>query len=80
MPSSARGILGPWYILELAFVYTLLGEHENALEQFDRYFSQPFALSIEVLLLDPRIDPLRGNPRFTILVENLRSSATQDFL
>ena len=78
MPSSKRGILGPWYIFELAMVYTILGDHENAVAQFELYFSQPLSFTIEFLLLDPRIDPLREDPEFKTLVESLRSDGRGD--
>jgi DNA-binding winged helix-turn-helix (wHTH) protein/TolB-like protein/Flp pilus assembly protein TadD len=45
-----------------------LGEHDQVLEELDRYLSGAGKWSIEGLAADPRLDPLRGDPRFGALI------------
>ena len=48
----------------------MLGEHDSALEQVDRYLAADRSLHINNrLLLDPIWDPLRDHPRFQALLE-----------
>jgi Tfp pilus assembly protein PilF len=48
------------------------GAVDAAVEQLDIYLAGPGFWSIEGLLPSPRLDPLRGDPRFTMLVEKYR--------
>jgi TolB-like protein/DNA-binding winged helix-turn-helix (wHTH) protein/Tfp pilus assembly protein PilF len=48
------------------------GAVDAAIEQLDIYLAGPGFWSIEGLLPSPRLDPLRGDPRFTMLVEKYR--------
>ena len=75
MPISKRAMLGPAYVWELAIIYTLIEEIDTAIDHFDLCLSKPWSNSIEFLLLDPRIDPLRGLARFQQLVDKYRRSA-----
>ena len=43
-----------------------------AIEQLDAYLLGPGPWSIEGLLPDPRLDPIRDDPRFQALVEKYR--------
>ncbi len=52
----------------LAAVYTLVGEHDAAIEQLEYLLSIPSWWSAWDLRLDPRWDPLRDHPRFRKLV------------
>ena len=52
----------------------MTGEHDAAVETFDTLLSRPTPWSIELLLLDPRIDPLREYPAFRELVERHRAA------
>ncbi len=69
LPISRDALNGPNYVLELAWIYALVGEQEAAIEQLDRYLSVPADWSIEGLLHDPLIDLLRDHPRFQALLE-----------
>jgi hypothetical protein len=53
-------------------VFVRTGAFEAALEQLERYLSEPGMWSIEGLLPDPRLDPIREDPRFRALVEQHR--------
>jgi hypothetical protein len=52
-------------------VYIGLGERERAFEFLDRAFEERSA-AIYQLRVDPIYDPLRGDPRFTTLLEKMR--------
>ena len=69
LPISRDALNGPNYVLELAWIYAMVGEQEAAIEQLDRYLSVPAGWSIEGLLHDPLIDLLRDHPRFQALLE-----------
>jgi len=57
--------------MDLAHIYTLVGEDEAALDQIEYLLSIPCELSVYSLLHDPIWDPLRDHPRFQrILHEN----------
>jgi tetratricopeptide (TPR) repeat protein len=45
------------------------GEVEAALDELDAYFSVPAVWSLEGVLPDPRLDPIRDHPRFVALRE-----------
>ncbi len=70
LPISRDAINGPSFVLELAWIYAMVGgEQEAAIEQLDRYLSVPAGWSIEGLLHDPLIDLLWDHPRFQALLE-----------
>lgn len=53
-------------------VLARVGAIDAALEQLEIYLAGPGFWSIEGLVANPRLDPLRGDPRFTMLVEKYR--------
>lgn len=67
-PVSTNGFDGPYYQHQLARIYMLLGESEQALDQIEPLLTIPYALSPGWLRIDPNFHPLRGNPRFERLV------------
>ncbi len=69
LPMSEDAENGPHYVLNLANTYARFGEVNAAVEQIDRYLSVPAYISIETILLNPAIDPIRDHPRFQALVE-----------
>jgi len=70
-PLSKDAIGGHGFIYNLALIYTLVGQYEDALSQLEYLFSIPAGdiISVLTLQLDPDWDPLRENPRFKRLVE-----------
>lgn len=61
----------PWFaqvhIEDLAWVYTLLGDYDSALEQLEVLLEQPSRITIAFLKLDPRWAPLWDLPGFKAL-------------
>ena len=55
---------------DLAFIYTLVGEHDDALDRLEYLLSIPsLTMSVPMLRLDPRWDPLRNHPRYKDLIQ-----------
>jgi len=53
---------------DLAYVETLVGEHDAAITRLATLLTIPSGLSLPFLRADPMWDPLRGNPRFQKLL------------
>jgi serine/threonine-protein kinase len=68
MPISEDAVDGPAFVRNLASIYARFGEVDAAVEQFERYLSVPAPESIQSILLDRLIDPVRDDPRFQALV------------
>ncbi len=63
--TSCKDVLeGPSRIVDLARIYVMVGEYDDAIEQLELILSIPYEISIPLLKLDPAWDPLRNNPRF----------------
>ena len=80
-PVSKDAAIGPLYLLNMARIYTLVGEHEKAIEKLEyliSIYSAEFlwqVISVPLLRIDPMWDPLRDYPRFQqLLQEDLRVS------
>jgi len=70
LPLNKDALGNPYLQHQLARIYLLLGEHEDALDVLEQLLDVPYLLSPGWLRIDPTFDPLRGNPRF----ESLASS------
>jgi eukaryotic-like serine/threonine-protein kinase len=68
LPISRDSSNGPYYQLQLARIYLVVGEPEKALDQLEPLLRIPYYLSPGWLRIDPTFDPLRSNPRFQKLV------------
>jgi tetratricopeptide (TPR) repeat protein len=61
---------GPDFRRELARIYVLVGEPDQALDEIELLLSTPNRwTSVALFRLDPRWDALRGNPRFERLLD-----------
>jgi tetratricopeptide (TPR) repeat protein len=75
-PVSKDALDGPNYVFNLAQIYTLVGEHEKAIDQLEYLLFIPSGslLSVQTLRLDPRWDSLRSHPRFQQLLKKYSNS------
>ncbi|MEE4270748.1 MAG: tetratricopeptide repeat protein [Thermoanaerobaculales bacterium] len=69
MPISKDAILGQQQEIELAKIYTRIGEFDKAINMIEELLSIPSEISVPLLRLDPVWDPLRDHPRFKALLE-----------
>jgi len=69
LPRSKDGFYYLPYVIDLAHIYTILGDNEAALERLEYLLSNPSYLSSPFLRMDPRWNPLRDDPRFQALLE-----------
>ncbi len=53
-------------------VFVAAEDYDAAIEAFEVYLGAPGYWSIEGLLPDPRLDPIRDAPRFVALVDKYR--------
>jgi serine/threonine-protein kinase len=70
-PISKDALSGQDYIEDLATIYTLVGEYEDAINQLEYLMSIPAGslISVYSLKLNPIWDSLREHPRFKQLLE-----------
>jgi hypothetical protein len=59
---------GTYRVEDLARIHTMVGNHEASIQQLDLLLSHPSLMSVTLLRLDPRWDPLRKNPKFETLL------------
>ncbi len=69
-PVSLDAANGPHHLLDLALIYTLIGEYDRAVDQLSSLMAIPAGniVTIPVLRLDPCWDPLRGHAGFQRLL------------
>ncbi len=73
MPTSEDAMRGPTTRRESALRVLLpAGAYDSVIAELDTYLAGPGQWSIEGLLPDPRLDPIRDDPRFQALVEKYR--------
>jgi non-specific serine/threonine protein kinase len=68
LPLSKDAIYGLPAVTDLAHIYTLLGDYDNALATLDQILSGPSNLSVSMLEIDPRWNRLRDLPEFQRLL------------
>jgi len=66
---SKDALIGPRRVQDLAQIFTMVGEYDDAIDQIEYLLSIPSWLSVPLLRIDPRWDPLRDHPRFHALLE-----------
>ncbi len=70
---SKDAFIGPQFVEHLALIYVMIGDYEAALDRIEFLLSIPSELSIPLLALDPKWDPLREHPRFKALIDSAES-------
>lgn len=58
----------------MAYIYTLVGEYDAAIDEFELLLSIPCKASTGWLKADPILAPLYELPRFKALIERYESS------
>jgi serine/threonine-protein kinase len=74
IPIAKDALTGAGRRVEIAKIYTRVGETDTALDLIDELLSIPCPLSVALLRLDPAWDPLRDNPRFQALLEKYEAA------
>jgi tetratricopeptide (TPR) repeat protein len=69
LPQSKDGFYYIAYAIDLAHIYTILGESHEALVQLEHLLANPSFLSAPFLRMDPRWDPLNADPAFSALLD-----------
>jgi serine/threonine-protein kinase len=67
-PISKNAWSGPDHHKWLAYIYSMVGEHDKALDEIELLLSVPYYFTTWNLKLNPFWDPLRDNPRFQELI------------
>lgn len=68
LPIEKEAWRGSFRLTDLAIIYTMVGEQEQALNIVEQLLSIPAEISRPLLGIDPAWRSLRGNPRFEALV------------
>lgn len=70
-PVSRDAYYGPRYVLDLAKIYTVVGEYEEAINLLEYLMTIPAGnyVTVSLLQLEPVWDPLREHQRFQRLLE-----------
>ena len=69
LPVEKEAWRGSYRLIDLAVVYTMVGEHEKALDLLERLVSIPAEFSPQLLRIDPMWKALRDNARFQAMVK-----------
>jgi len=69
LPVSKDAYNGCWMIESLALLYTVVGEHDAAIDQLEYLLTIPSIISVPRLKFQPVWEPLHQHPRFQQLLE-----------
>ncbi len=69
LPSTNQSVPKFIQTIDLANIYTLTGDYNNAFDQIDSLLSNPGYFSVNRLKLDPIYDPLRNLPRYKEIID-----------
>jgi hypothetical protein len=68
-------MLGPVLARDRAWILAQAGEAEAALDEIERLLAGPSWISVHILRLDPRWDPIREHLRFTAQLAKAKSGS-----
>lgn len=63
----------------MAYIYTLVGEYDKALDEFEKLLAIPAHFSIKWLESDPLLAPLREIPRCKRLIKEFNENQVISF-
>ena len=69
LPENKDAFEGPGITHQVAQVHAILGDNDNAIELLERLLNRPSGVTVQLLRLDPILDPLRSDSRFQKLCE-----------
>jgi TolB-like protein/DNA-binding winged helix-turn-helix (wHTH) protein/predicted Zn-dependent protease len=69
IPIELDAGLGPSFRLNAIKAFLAAGAYDSAIIELQEYLSEPSVWTIDGLLPDPRLDPIRNDPRFVDLVD-----------
>jgi TolB-like protein len=69
LPVSKDALDGPIYLIDLAQIYTIVGEYDAAIEKLEHLLEIPGGVHLGELKVDPVWTPLRDHPRFQVLLK-----------
>ncbi len=69
LPVSKDAYDGAKMVESLALLYTVVGEHDAAIDQLEYLLTIPSLISVPRLKFQPVWEPLRQHPRFKRLLE-----------
>ena len=70
LPISKEAWRGAYRLEDLAVIYAQVRELDSAIDHLETLLSVPSDLSVQLLRLGPKWDPLREHPRFIALLED----------
>ncbi|MCP4263380.1 MAG: protein kinase, partial [Planctomycetes bacterium] len=70
LPISKEAMRSLSKVKDLAKIYVMVGEFDEAIDRLEFLLSRPGRLSIPLLQLDPVWNPLRNHPRFKKLIDS----------
>ena len=60
---------------DLARIYTMVGEHDAAIDRLESLLAVPSPTAVPMLRIDPAWKPLRDHPRFQALLAKYESES-----
>jgi tetratricopeptide (TPR) repeat protein len=75
LPLSKDAVYGIPHVIDLAYIYVLLGDPEKAVEQLEILLSHPGWVSEPWIRMDPRWRSLQGNPLFEALLAKYKAKS-----
>ncbi len=69
LPVERDGFEGPGYLVDLATVYAMSGETQQAIATLQQALAQPYGSMLRMWQRDPRLASLREDPAFQLLLE-----------
>ena len=76
LPVATDAFYGLPYVMDLAFIYTLNGDTEAAVQQLEYLLSIPSWMSVSWLRMDPEWDLLRDKPAFNRILVRTTEAET----